>query len=50
MGPEEGNQDDQRAGAPLQAQRFWVVQAAEDKVPGRPHGGLQGPRGALHKR
>ena len=50
MGPEEGHEDDQRAGAPLlwrQAEGSGLIQPGEEKVPGKPHYGLSKVKGRL---
>jgi len=49
-GPEEGHQNDPRAGAPLlhaQAERVGVVQPGEEKIPGRPYWGFSPLKGDL---
>ena len=46
MGPEEGHEDDQRAGAPLlweQAERIWALLPGEEKAPGGPYSSLPVP-------
>ena len=52
MSPEEGHEDDQRAGAPLlrrQADRAAVLQPGEQKALGRPCSCLPVPKGALQE-
>ena len=47
MGPEEGHEGDQRAGAPLlqrEDERVQVIQSEEEKALGRPHCGLPVPK------
>jgi len=50
--PEEGHEDDQRAGAPPlqgQAERAGTLQPGEEKAPQRPYRGLPVPEGAYRK-
>ncbi|GAB0184388.1 hypothetical protein GRJ2_000904100 [Grus japonensis] len=47
--PEEGHEDDQRAGAPLQTETVGVVQSGEEKAPGTPYSSLPVPEGPYRK-